>query len=457
MKENNLHQSNSHLPKGEKFTLYIKDSYLQIFGFLLGISFLILISLTALSRSNPLFQLIFFLPYVIYVLAIIVSQKLSLSLNRYSLLTIIVVTVIIQLLLLLMPITLSDDVYRYFLEGKALTHGFNPYKIPLIDLPAYITEGYLTKANNISLVSPYPPLALFMFFLLALIFDNPNNFRIIFSIAFILTIFGLEKLLDEEDKWKIIIFAWNPLLHLETTSGSHFEALIVLIITFGLIALENRKTLIAAICFTGAFFLKYYAIMLIILYWYKFTRRAKGLIIVTLTLYSLFVIFDPNIIQGLTLYAKNWYFNASFVWLISETALSLMESKIIFEAIFIILFVILAVKVLKSKENSHETVGLVIGIFLILQPTFHPWYFFWVFPFILLGYPKVFWSWIALSGLLVLSYNVYILSDQFGIWYESPFTRILEYIPFFLIFIYEFVFKGREDTLKRIMRVNQGV
>ncbi|MHA1945810.1 MAG: hypothetical protein ACXAC6_07835 [Candidatus Hodarchaeales archaeon] len=452
----NSSQNRSISSRGDKLTRFLQKSYLYSCGFLLGISFLILISFSDLSRSNPLFQLLFFLPYVIYILVIILSQKFNLSLEKSSFLTIIIVAVIVQALLLLKPITLSDDIYRFFLEGKAIINGFNPYHIPLSELPANITEEYLAKANNTSLVSPYPPLALFTFLILALIFNNPNNFRIVFSIAFILAIIGLERLLSEDNKWKIVVFAWNPLLHLETASGSHFESLIVLILTIGLIGMENRKSVLAAICFLGAFFLKYYAIMFIILYWYKFTRRAKGLIAVTLTLYSLWVLLDPILIQGLLNYATDWYFNASLVWLVSETNLSLMQSKIIFGAIFIVIFGIVTVRVLNSKESSHETVGLVVGIFLILQPTFHPWYIFWIFPFILLGYPKVFWSWIALSGLLVLSYNVYILSDQFGIWYESPFIRFLEYTPFFLLFIYEFVFKGREDTLKRIMRVNQG-
>ncbi|MHA2277594.1 MAG: hypothetical protein ACXAC2_17580, partial [Candidatus Kariarchaeaceae archaeon] len=364
MEEINLSQNSSISSRGNNLNRFVQKSYIQICGFLLGISFLILISFSDLSRSNSLFQLFFFLPYIIYVLAIVLSQKFSLSSKKSSFLTIIVVTVIVQVLLLLMPITLSDDIYRYFLEGKALINGLNPYQTPLSELPANITKGYLAKANNTSLTSPYPPLALFTFLILALIFNNPNNFRIVFSIAFILAIIGLEKLLNKENKWKIVVFAWNPLLHLETASGSHFESLIVLILTIGLIGIENRKSVLAAICFLGAFFLKYYAIMFIILYWYKFTRRAKGLIVVILTLYSLWVLLDPILIQGLINYATDWYFNASLVWLVSETNLSLMQSKIIFGAIFIVIFGIVTVRVLNSKESPHEAVGLLVGIFL---------------------------------------------------------------------------------------------
>ena len=456
MEEINLSQNSSISSRGGNLISFLQKSFLYICGFLLGISFLILISFSDLSRSNPLFQLLFFLPYVIYVLAIIISKKFSLSLEKSSFLTIIIVAVIVQVLLLLMPITLSDDVYRYFLEGKAILNGFNPYQIPLNELPVNITGEYLAKANNTSLVSPYPPLALLMFLILALIFNNPNNFRIVFSIAFILAIIGLERLLSKENKWKIVVFAWNPLLHLETASGSHFDVLVVLIITIGLVSIQNKNSIIAAISFAVAFFLKFYAFAFILLYWKRFTRRGKGLIALSIIVYCLWIFFDPSLIQGLIEYARIWYFNASIVWLISETPLSLLQSKILLGIVFIIIFAFLAVKAHKTEEKRHEIAGLSIGIFLLLQPTFHPWYIFWIFPFVLLDNPKVYWSWIALTGLLVLSYDSYILYDQHGIWYQSILNRILIYIPFYLIFIYELVFRDLEDTLKRIMRVNQG-
>ncbi|MHA1543232.1 MAG: hypothetical protein ACTSQH_09675, partial [Candidatus Hodarchaeales archaeon] len=134
MEEINLSQNSSISSRGRNLISFLQKSFLYICGFLLGISFLILISFSDLSRSNPLFQLLFFLPYVFYVLAIILSKKFSLSLEKSSFLTIIIVAVIVQVLLLLMPITLSDDVYRYFLEGKAILNGFNPYQIPLNEL-----------------------------------------------------------------------------------------------------------------------------------------------------------------------------------------------------------------------------------------------------------------------------------------------------------------------------------
>jgi alpha-1,6-mannosyltransferase len=444
----------TNLQKVESLSLYFQKSYLQICGVLLTISFLLFISITALSRSSLLFQVFFFLPYFVYILSLYLVRRYCLFLNKTSLVTIIFITSIIQVLLLTQPITLSDDVYRYFLEGKAILNGINPYQIPLSDLPAYITKGYLAKANNTSLVSPYPPLALFIFLVMTILFDNPLSFRIIFSFTFILVVLGLAKLLGKENQWKIVVFAWNPLLLLETVSGSHFEALIVLFLTIGLIAIEHRNSVFAAICFIGAFFLKYYTILFIILYWNKFTKLGKGLISLSLTLYSLWIFFDPIIIQGLVQYTTEWYFNASVVWLISETILPLIQSKIVLETVFVVIFGVLAVKALKSKESPHETAGLVMGIFLLLQSTFHPWYIFWIFPFILLDSPKVFWSWIALSGLLVLSYDVYILFDQGAIWNESTLIRILEYASFLLLFVLETVYNDRREAHKASVNTN---
>ncbi|MHA2347600.1 MAG: hypothetical protein ACXACP_12845, partial [Candidatus Hodarchaeales archaeon] len=79
----------------------------------------------------------------------------------------------------------------------------------------------------------------------------------------------------------------------------------------------------------------------------------------------------------------------------------------------------------------------ILGALIILQPTFHPWYLLWLFPFILMDTERIKWSWILLTGLVILSYNVYILYDTVGIWKESVIIRLIEYLPFYGLFIYE--------------------
>lgn len=67
---------------------------------------------------------------------------------------------------------------------------------------------------------------------------------------------------------------------------------------------------------------------------------------------------------------------------------------------------------------------------------FHPWYIFWVFPFILFS-KKLKYSWIILSGTLIWSYNIFILYDTTQVWIELDIIRVLVWIPFYITLIIE--------------------
>ncbi|MFX0211775.1 MAG: hypothetical protein ACFFDT_37710, partial [Candidatus Hodarchaeota archaeon] len=111
-------------------------------------------------------------------------------------------------------------------------------------------------------------------------------------------------------------------------------------------------------------------------------------------------------------------------------------SKIIVGIVFLIILTITTFKPQIDYVSSYRCALIILGSLLLLQPVFHPWYIFWLFPFIIID-NRMNLSWILLSGTLILSYYVYILYDTIGIWVESDLIRMIEYLPFFLLLIFE--------------------
>ncbi|MHA2054612.1 MAG: hypothetical protein ACW99F_13560 [Candidatus Hodarchaeales archaeon] len=437
----------------EKINSWLKGKSQEVLlttaGFLLFTSVLTLILMTGISRSSPLFIIIFFFPFILYLASIELARKFSIQMTKKNLMITVLVATLIQIIVLSTKISLSDDIYRFLFEGKMIIHGLNPYHTSLDSVNGLISSSNLMKINNSSITSPYPPLILIFFAFLNLLNSDVITFRISFSLAFILSIILLNYLLPKNMSWKLIIYAWNPLILLETGNGLHFEVIILVVIIFALIALENNHPTFAALGFLMAFFLKYYLIFPIVLFWKHFGLKGQILISLGLGSYILAVLFDPNMISGLLIFANDWYFNASIFWILDGLITNPIFSKLILGTVFITLLAFYSLKAFQEEELPYKYTSIILMALIILQPTFHPWYLLWLFPFILMDTERIRWSWILLSGLVILSYNVYILYDTVGIWKESNIIRLIEYLPFYGLFIYE-TRKTLKDTFSKI-------
>jgi hypothetical protein len=214
-----------------------------------------------------------------------------------------------------------------------------------------------------------------------------------------------------------------------------------------IIALSRKMHLLGGASLLIATLLKYYPIFLILLYWRQLGRNGRKVVILGLLLYGLFIVLTPPVIFGLLTYAERWYFNASIMWVVVELTNSFFGAKVVVGVIFLVILLLVSYY---SGQNPHivnPMVGLIVlASFLLLQPVFHPWYLFWIFPFVLLTDDLDF-SWILLSGAIILSYNVYVGFDSIGIWQESDFLRIIEFFPLFasLLIVYR-------EKVKQLLR-----
>ncbi|MFX1514631.1 MAG: hypothetical protein ACFFCQ_18860 [Promethearchaeota archaeon] len=125
-------------------------------------------------------------------------------------------------------------------------------------------------------------------------------------------------------------------------------------------------------------------------------------------------------------------------------------AKFIVTVIFAFIIIFLAVQARNEQEFSPTAGLVVIGAFLLLQPTFHPWYIFWIFPFVLME-KNLNFSWILLTGTLIFSYHIYIAFDTTQVWKESDLIRLIEFLPFysFLLFEHRVVFLKKFRLLRK--------
>ncbi len=429
-------------PSMNKFKSFITyESFLFLFGLLFVFNYLVLVMIVNIDRSTFNFELYSFIIFLFFFITVFIVHKYYSSIRISSFLPFVLIisfSIIFQIIIILSELSLSDDLFRFYFEGKAIINGINPYITAVQDLPQNLHDQYYQYVNNAEIPSPYPPLALIMFAFLYLIVQNPIIYRLTFSFFFLLSILIGYFILGNESKWKLIVYAWNPLLHLETANGVHFDGLVVLVVMVFLVLLKNQKKALAGTMILIGFLLKFYPIILIPIYWRKLGKRGLIPVIAGLAIYLAFIFAIPQTLEGLLIYLDFWYFNSSIFWFIDQIFHSFILSRLILGSVLLIMFIFIILKseeIWKSEKFSDLSL-FVIGTMLLLQPVFHPWYIFWVFPFILFS-KKLKYSWIILSGTLIWSYNIFILYDTTQVWIELDIIRVLVWIPFYITLIIE--------------------
>ncbi len=109
------------------------------------------------------------------------------------------------------PPTLSDDVYRYLWDGRVFNAGLNPYTHP-------------------QTATPYPPLAEVLFgFVYALWPENPLAMQATITLFDLLTIGAIVLLLRRVGLplERVVVYAWNPLVVVEFAHGAHVDAVML--------------------------------------------------------------------------------------------------------------------------------------------------------------------------------------------------------------------------------------
>jgi alpha-1,6-mannosyltransferase len=358
---------------------------------------------------------------------------------------------LLRLMLLFCLPWLSDDYYRFIFDGQLLAHFINPYaQVPVdaVHLLDAVPEGLrvelIERMNSPMYHSVYPPLNQLFFYLAVMgtdkIIVNVILLRSTIIVFDLFAVFLLHKLvlkfsLPSKCVW---LYAFNPLVIVELTGNLHFEGLVLCGLLLCLYGLTQANYPKAAIGWAFAVAVKLTPLMLgPLLLKYNFKSFKFWLvsgIIVVLTLAPLFWSENRGFWTSLSLYQKNFEFNASVYYLLNLPISFLIGYNPIAVLGPILslttLGLILLISTNHPATNPRTLAGGMVAVYLVyllLQPIVHPWYLIPAFGISLLTPYRSFLAWTAL---VFLSYGAYASSPV----QEKGYLLLIEY-GVLLIFI----------------------
>jgi len=141
-----------------------------------------------------------------------------------------------------------------------------------------------------------------------------------------------------------------------------------------------------------------------------------------------------NLFTGLRTYAGHWRFNdLLFRHIAAWTGPDGARQAVA------VLFGLTALALAARKVDLPTSAFVLVGAFLLLTPTLHPWYALWIVPFLALRKDA---AWLLLTGLVPLSYHILIRYISEGVWVEAEWVRWAEFGPFAALWVGERVWRG---------------
>jgi hypothetical protein len=438
------------------------NKILIITGLTLFSTLLIFIVATGMRRDTFHLELYFLIPFTIYGIAIWrisrdrlfnkkngMSEKKRRGYYKRLLLLILLFSILFRAIFFFSSPILSDDVYRYYWEGKMIANGNDPYQLaPDSEELEEYRDTEWESVNNKDIPSIYPPFSQLVHTITYSIYPDIMTFKLIFLLFDILCIYIIFMILKnfKIDPRYSIIYAWCPLVIIEFAHSGHNDSLAIFLVLLSFWSQQKNMRTISAIALALGVLTKIFPLLFAPLLFRSWGYKNTAIFLGILGLFYLpFINAGSSLFTGASIYADEWLFNGSiFPLLVEFTEIfhtvndPILTAKIVIVVLFSIGFLYALYKTWEDKEDPKQLMKyslILIGLYLILTPTFHPWYIIWLIPFLC-----IFWyrSWILLSGTLIFSYYIYIDFDTLGVWHESWWIKLIEYLPFYIVFIYEF-------------------
>ena len=375
------------------------------------------------------------------------ASLLSLRRRDLSLPMILSFALLFRLTMLASPASLSDDVYRYLWDGRMQLAGINPYANPPESASLeHLRDDDYELISHRQIPTIYPPLAQFLFRLVCMVEPSPLGIKIAFTLADLGIIWVLLLVLRHRGRSpsRVVLYAWNPLPVIEVAGSGHLDALGVLLLVAAAYSLSKGRKQAAAWTLTGAFLSKLIPVLALPLLWRRMDEHPLRLRhrwplawfpVLTLVGFASFVDVGSRLFAGLFTYLDKWRFNDALFSLayalIRDPALAIDDDALdLLRRTFAGLLVAFACWAGWKIADPFRAIYLILGVYLVLSPTLHPWYLLWILPFMTL-FPNL--GWLLLSGLVFLAYEVLIGYGRDRVWIEQNWVKWAQFAPFYLV------------------------
>jgi hypothetical protein len=313
--------------------------------------------------------------------------------------------------------------------------------------------------NNPDMASPYLPAAQAVFWLGALIGREPlvlQGLMVLFDLLAAGVIAALLRLAALPAR-RLLLYLWNPLVIVEVAHGAHVDAWMVLLgllAVWAALARRPGRGWLSPLFLALATLTKPLPVLLApVLFWRW--RWGQRLLYPALTLLLLLpaglragwglsgALDGRGLFGALLIYTSRWKFNSGIFTVLEalfggpESVAATTAAKLVIGAALagVLLGVFLAARRAKGARATLRLAAVPLMAYVLLTPTFHPWYLLFLLAFLPFLPPAAgedwrWWlaaaPWLWLSATAVFSYLAYV---SLGVVVERPWARLLQWGP----------------------------
>lgn len=387
-----------------------------------------------LGRRPGLAMIFLFLAFLAWIRAYFVWEKAA-STAVPSLGLVLGVAALLRFLLLPLPPTLSDDTLRYVWDGRVLAAGFDPYQLaPEAEELAPLRDELWENMPHREVPTVYPPLALLFFTVASRLPEPLIAVKILLFLADLLGCALLYRLARQLELpvARVLLYAWNPLVVLETAGMGHVDALMATCTIAAVLLLIRGRVAAAGAAAAGAVLAKLIPVLVLPFLLRRSPRPWIFAAVTTLILVAatLPILVTGGLPRGLLIYGQRWEFNGPLfepLWrlvaLVDPIAAiksgldwlkQVSEEHELVNRFYPLVYPQLLVKLGLAtglllflfwlwRQGPHPAIaaGRVWGAFLLCSATLYPWYLVAILPWAALCRRR---SWLLASALVPLSY-----------------------------------------------------
>lgn len=329
----------------------------------------------------------------------------------------------------------SDDVYRYLWEGGVGVAGFNPYLHPPGDpLLASLCPDWHAQINHPDLAAAYGPVAELVFGAHAWAGGSFLTWRLLMICADLLAgwlLVGSGRQLGRSPQQVALAYLWNPLVVFAFSFRGHLDAFLMLgmaAMLYASVHQRPRTLLIAAACCANI-----KAPWLVAVPWAFALTPKRSWWVLPAALVAPWLFFEGGFfaaVETMGRFAAEYHYNdGAYALLAGFLGGSGARMAVLLALAIAGVFVFRSLR--RDASRVAEHLALLLGLFVLLSPTVHPWYGTWVVPAVsLLSGSRARLPWLALSLCTGLGYGIYVFVRPGESWQELPLAfRLLVHVP----------------------------
>ncbi len=326
----------------------------------------------------------------------------------------------------------SDDLWRYYWDGKVQAAGINPYAHApnSAELKHLSTVTIPSLVNHPEMKTIYFPLSEWIFYTAYMMSgESAWGIKLLLLLSEALAIWGLlllTKRLDIPRRF-VLFYAVCPMLLFEYAIDAHVDGFGLPLLVFSLLFYVDKRKLLSMLLLGLSLSIKPTALVLLPVLFFAETDWRSRLRVAAVPLLTLAVLFIPYVLsanpfESLSTFTKNWTFNGFVFNVLNSYFENNQQTRLICS-------ILLAAAVLAlslSKRQLFDKLYYAVLFLLLFSPVVHPWYVGWLAALLPVARR---WSGLVYVSTLSLTCFTYIGYQLRGVWSEEPMMWLAEYLP----------------------------